>query len=483
MSDGSFNAGSGVWTTVGQASIDPSAPGLDPGAAVIDPNAMCIAGSGITQTFPFPEAACAEQYTLSLQAKLDCAGGGPGCFGNNFLAIGVNDSWNFISVPVNFGSGPFSPQTLCLGSAGLGGSASLFLGPSGTPFICPQDPFQELTMQLDQVVIAPDTGGMCPPYGIVKNGDFEAGAADWVLTAGNGTADIPQGAGSGGSRGGHIATTKFCSDPTLAGVMSIPSEALTPSPALRIWSKGSMNAVGKLSIAGREITYLKGDGAEHVQSVCIPRSLQGTVQPVTFNFLSQTAGQVCANANVQDFVIDDLAFVSEPACAAGAPLFDNGFEQVSLATPAAPAWSPRAYKDQSATATFDVNAANAHMGNVAGKLTVTNPCTSASFFQAVTIPKKNAMGGPALRFFYKSSFNITHATVAVALNALTANVSVTPSSGNWKSAFACLDSRLGGRPGELTFTINGGSGTCATAYAAETFWIDDVSLTNDPMCP
>jgi hypothetical protein len=190
---------------------------------------------------------------------------------------------------------------------------------------------------------------------------------------------------------------------------------------------------------------------------------------------------ICSQANVRDFLFDDLTFVSDPACTADANLFDPGFEQVSLASTAAPFWNIGQYTDQpGATVLLKEDAAGAHSGNVYALLSSTQGCTNVTIAGSVTVPATTAAAGPALKFWYRTS-QMTNSSVVVNMAAMTAAPMVGVSSA-WKQVVVCLDPRLATRPDTLTFLLNGGS-ACTATYPAETLALDDVELTTDNTCP
>ena len=193
--------------------------------------------------------------------------------------------------------------------------------------------------------------------------------------------------------------------------------------------------------------------------------------------------ETCAEGRIRDFVLDNLAFVSDPACETDANVFDSGFEQAAR-PPGATPWTLETYDDEpNATVALGNDANAAHTGNVAALFSVSTPCPHVSVSSNVTIPTRVGAAGAALKFWYRTGA-VAHAGLDVSLSALLAPVSL-PATATWTQVTACLDGRLAGRPDLLRFLAvsTDGGGLCANTFPNETFAIDDVELTSDASCP
>jgi hypothetical protein len=460
-----------AWTTSGGAT-------LTPGAARFETATMCDHG-GIEQTLPTPRLACAQALVMRMGLSLDR-------FDQLNFAVGVNGGW---SSPLLF-LGAYT-KDICLGARAFGGTAHLFLGGGNNSMLCPPPVSDDgASLAIEHVAIDIDSMNACPPPGTVPDGDFEGDGQVWSMTPRKGTAEIAQGPGEGGSFGAHLATDHLCENPSMTGRISLPTSAMVPHPALRIWSNGSRNAMASVRIGPlipaflTGATYIVGTDRGGMTNICIPRWAEGMVQPLELAFVATKYNEGCASENVRHFAFDDLAFVSEPACETNANVFDPGFEQVARAPGAAPFWSIDRYDDEpGANIELEINATLAHTGNVAALLTASMPCPHASVSGGVTVPTAVGLAGPALKFWYKTGSG-THTGLGVSLGALLAPVSL-PEARTWTQVKACLDARLAGRPDLLRFSIvsTTGGGVCADTFPAETLAIDDVELTTDVSCP
>jgi hypothetical protein len=450
---------------------------LSPGSATFDTATMCDHG-GIAQTLSTPPLTCARPLVLTLGVSLEDEDK------LSFVA-GVNGGW---SSPVI----PLGAQTLqiCLGARVFGGAADLFLGMGNNLGLCPPQLSGGPSLSIEHVSIGADVTGACPLPGTVPNGDFERGTDRWTLHSVQGTAEIAPGLGEAGSLGARLATDRLCEGPFISGTISLPTSAMMPNPALRIWSKGTRNAVASVRIGSpvhafyTGATYLPGTDQAVVTNVCIPRWAQGTVQPLALAFVETAFNQVCKTDNARDFAFDGLSFVSEPACATDANVFDPGFEQVAVASGAASFWALDRYDDDLASRVeLETDGTSAHTGNVAAVLSTSTPCPRVSLSGGVTVPSPAGTQGPALRFWYQTSAS-THTGLTVSLSALAAPVPL-PATSTWTQVTACLDPHLASRPDLLSFALASitGGGTCADTFPTETVALDDIELAIDPSCP
>jgi hypothetical protein len=444
-----------AWTASGGAT-------LTCGAAQLSADAICNFG-GIRQTFTSPGVSCARPLVLTLVDE-DLI---MSVTGFNFalppLAISLNGGWNVIT--------SFPPTSLCLGARVLDGTADLFIGAIRPLVACTG--IQYGFMGITHVSVDADTTGTCPAYGTVVNGDFEAGSTGWLHPAApNVPVVIEAGAGAGGSSAARLSCA------LLSGLFSIPTAAMVPNPALQIWSLGPSSDVVEVTIGSSTGTALAGTGLAVKRTLCMPRWAQGTVQPISFAVAPRDGGP-CTDGDTS--LLDDLAFISDPACAADANLFDPGFEQSTSAT-TAPQWVA------SGDARIVVAPAFAHSGNAAAVLSVapTAPCPTTLLSANVTIPSPVGAAGPALKFWYQTSAETPNSDVVELANVFfDQTVRLAPAS-VWTQKTLCLDPHYAGRPDVLTFAANDPNhgGDCpAAATSPRTLAIDDIELTVDVSCP
>jgi hypothetical protein len=460
-----------AWTTLGSATITPS-------SAHFTIATLCDHG-GIEQTLPTPPLTCAQSLVMHMGLSLERSDR------LNF-AVGVNGGW---TSPTLF-DGSATTET-CLGAAAFDGDARLFLGGGTNHQFCPAlVGYEGPSLAIEHVSIDVDTSGACPVPGTVPDGDFEGDALSWSLKPRLGTAEIAKGLGEGGSFGAHLATDHLCEDPWIIGKMSLPTSAMVPNPALRVWSSGSSNATASVRIGPllpavlTGTTYIAGTNQAGTTDICIPRWAQGTVQPLELAIVATEYAETCDVERARDFAFDNFTFVSDPACETGAKVFDPGFEEVARAPGATPFWSLDRFDDEpNANVELKIDASAAHTGNVAALFTASTPCPHVGLSGSVTVPTPIGTAGAALKFWYQTSASM-HAGLAVSLSALLAPVAL-PATTQWTQVTACLDGHLAGRPDLLRFAVvsTDGGGICADTFPPETFALDDVELTTDASCP
>jgi hypothetical protein len=452
-----------AWTTTGGAA-------LTCGAAELDGVALCNFG-GIGQTLA-PIPACGRPLIASISTS----------FVQNdhsiqSLGVRLGDGWSFFYLP-----NPPRTTSVCLGANVFEDPANIFIAAGNQPQICPPDAYAS-TIALSRVSIDVDANDTCPPLGTIPNGDFEGGDTGWQLQDFDATAEIKAGLGDGGSAGLHITSPTLCAQGAASSAISIPTAAMVPNAALRIWSKGTAGATAILSVGLTQTTFmteLVGQDVGVTRDLCLPRWALGTVQPILLTF-AQRSG-ICAPAPL-DFVFDDLAFVSDPSCAANADVFDPGFELSLPGSTMAPFWSPsttQAPTPTSSVVEIKADPTFAHSGTAAAFVAVSQTCGDAGLSGGVTVPQPKDGAGPALRFWYKTSA-LTSGIPTVEMMALPQPLTLAASP-QWKQTTACLDPRLAGWPDALHFDLDTSPGDCGLAFGPDTLAIDDVELTTDASC-
>jgi hypothetical protein len=374
---------------------------------------------------------------------------------------------------------------ICMGASLFGAATTLTLGPGDNPQVCPPDA-DGPTAVVNRVSIGADVQGACPLPGTVPNGDFEKGALGWQAKPG-GVAEIAPGLGEDGSAAAHLAAAHSCEQPALSEAISLPTAALVPNPALRVWSNGSTNAVASIRIGSvvpvdsTGATFLPGLGAPIATNVCIPRWAQGTVQTLQLALVPTRFTEDCVTEDDRDYVFDGLSFVSEPACATDADLFDPSFEQ-TVAPGGAPFWALERF-DDTPDSNVVLDRGAAHSGMVGARFSSSSPCPHASLSGSVTVPTPVGAAGPALSFFFRTN-TATRTSLSVTMNSFSLPIEMTLAP-TWKPTTICLDPRLAGRPEILRFTLIDvtGGGVCADGFPEETVDLDDVALGTDASCP
>lgn len=436
---------------------------LSCGEAQLSAAAMCNV-AGIAQTLPPTPTGCAGPLVMNVATSVI-----DNTHDISSVGVRIKDGWNFFELP----NIPRT-STFCLGENAVEGPADLFVAAGNLP-ACPPGSNPE-TLALNQVSIAADVAGVCPPFGVVANGDFEDGSNGWTIPYTGETnvvsAEIKAGVGDGGSMGALLE-----GDGVVVGSASFPSSSALQNPALRLWVDGDVGSTASIQIGewpavGATIEGLiAGEGLGVTRTICVPRWMQGTVQRILLSWLSVPSAQSLA--------FDDLEIVSEPACATG-NLFDPGFENAAISTPIVAAWKP--YADNPATGSATIKTDEGHTGTAEASLTVSARCGDSSLFQeGVVVPAPVSASGPALAFWYRTSA-LVESTAQVESIALPKALVLSPSIG-WKRATACLDPLLAGWPGTLSFKLFGPGGDCTSRFDEESLIVDDVELTTDPTCP
>jgi hypothetical protein len=405
------------------------------------------------------------------------------------FAVGVGGGWNL--TPLALGR---QTVNVCLGASAFDAPTDLVLGPATNIQLCPppDDGTAGPSVVVSHVSIAPDVQGACPLPGTVPNGDFEQGAHGWTIKPGgvDAVGEVAPGLGEGGSAAAHLAVAHSCNHPALSESISLPSAAMLPNPALRVWSNGSSNAVASIRLGSvvpgdsTGATFLPGRGAPVAANVCIPRWAQGTVQALQLALVSEHFTEDCVDDDARDFVFDGLSFVSEPACDLSKGVFDPGFEQLVTDPGVAPFWALERFDDTpESNVELVTDAGAAHTGAVSARFSSSSPCPHASLSGSVTVPAPVDGAGPALFFFFETNTS-TRTSLSVTMNAFALLPVQELLAPTWNRAKICLDPHLAGRPEILRFSVTDAEGgECANGFPEETVGLDDIVLGTDPGCP
>lgn len=457
-----------VWTADSTALVDTGAPGLDDsGEGQLSDAAMCSRG-GIEQTFEMPSYADAEPLLLQLNVwredvAVQCSR----------LAMVVGGAWTVFPAVVGW-----QQERLCLGDGAYGGDTTLRFTPNGECGSCVSgNPMLIPSYAVDNVVYVPDAMGECPLVGTVKNGDFEAGDLGWSFTTTlNGTAEVVAGVGSGGSQAGRLVTAGRCDSAILSGTLSVPLRSSLPQSALAFLADGTDGQALMITVQDEFVGSVPGNtGFPQTYHVCLTAGHRGAVRDVHLGLTAP--GGLCADAYVQDFIIDDLTIVSEPACPVDALLVDPGFE-LALGNPiVAQPWKLTSPSTGNGSAAILSSAGQARSGQGVLRLEVSSPCSAASATTSFTVSAPQAGAGPALRYWYRAT-DILHGYLQTS-----------PGNGplvaaaTWTQETVCLNPKDAGQVKQLSLTRTAGGGTCASTYAPEIALFDDLEVTTDPACP
>jgi hypothetical protein len=479
LDPGFQNTPPNAWTTASGAVLEPATAGdLDPGDVHFDQGTICTTEGTVTQTFNMPAFSSAEPLALRVVGKLTCSSGDQGCLseGNS----GPNGEVHGFGVALNQGYellpmvDAYSSQLLCLGERAYGGPLDVVLSAEGNN--CSDGSLQYDGI-LDHADVEPSS--VCPLPEVITDADFEATpVTGWSLSAGGGTAEVIAGAGTLGTRGGHIAASTLGDSPTFTQMLSVPASSSIPHPALSIDYNAQSGDAMQLSMNGQEFGELVGTGASSTVHVCLPSWATGLALPVTLGIDARGDGSMGANTPIfnADFTFDNLAWLTSSTCPVDADIIDPSFELTGSWRP----WILRTFVGFGGTtiATIAADAA-AHQGAQSLHLSTTTICATSSAFTYFTIPAGTATAGPALTFWYKWSPSGTSTFFSNLVSGQLASTTT------WTQKTVCLDPKHVGRADQISFQVEGNnSGGCNVQLpAAASAFVDDLALTTSASCP
>jgi len=446
------------WTTSGGAVLDPGADGFDdPGVVTwVDENALCD-GSSVSQTFTMPPYAAAEPLALELtyNGEEDFL-----FFDEAEAMVAINEKWTRYP-----GNGAFSTTTTCLGESAFGGDVEFRV--EGLTRSCPSN--LQLIVDRLEVVTAANAGLDCPDPGVVRDGDFDGDGTAWEMS---GDATVEDGIGQNGSRAGRLQTQTLCSSASLEGLASWPLQSSVANPALRFFWSGTTGRVLDVSVGEFALASFTASGTTSTSTVCLPPSSQGLAQRVSLGI--PFTGGSCAAPDVRDFIVDTLEVVSAPDCGDDPYLVDGDFE-LALTGTVSSGWL---LLSNEPWGTVSIVTSDAQSGSASLQLASRQDCFGVSAQATFVVPKPDASGGPALKYYFRVGNNPETETSSTPGNG------ALPEGG---AAFAeetvCLDPADATKPQTLSFTISPGGGLCADTFPEEQALIDNVRVTTDPACP
>jgi len=276
----------------------------------------------------------------------------------------------------------------------------------------------------------------------------------------------------------HLNTNDRCQQAMITGPTS-PPNAL-PNTAIQFSYKGTAGERLIIQQGGVPIASTLASGTQQVGKACLLESNKGMTQSTSFGiFLNGSTG---CGAYVKDFVIDDLAFVSDATCPATSLVPDPGFERVDPAGMWSPSISNNGVAAGVAFSGVSAVASEARSGSHSFKLVNNVGCGNAQVSFPITVGASGAAAGPALQFYYRAPA-LTSSSLTVTGNSGTA-LTVATVATTYAPQVLCLDPTTTGQTISVTMNLtNLSSIGCSVTYTAETVWIDDLSVTTDPSCP
>jgi len=467
------NMPAGAWTLESGATLRPTAAGFtEPGEVDIAPSAFCTGGGRVRQSISMPTVAQSEPFAINMVTNVDCVGRLHGQCDALDPVVTINGGVIiFVDGPIN--------HTACLGERAYGGTFDLVIGPAGRGNCPLPDGI------VDHLDISPSSA--CPVPGTIPDGNFDGMLGTWkTWTAGNDgrskLAEIAPTLGSGGSPAAHLAIGGPCDDAVAHQAISPPLSM--PNLALQLRYKGTAGAVARVLIDAEMTAMVTGTGAFTTANVCLLESSKGMTKDLMLGIgpdLSRLQQALSCTAGNQDFVFDDLKFVSDASCPASAYLADGGFERTDPGV----GWEGVQGATNGDSVGIDITAANVHGGARALKLVNSDGCGVRQAAFPATVPPPASGAGPALTFFYKAP-SLAMAKLAVDV---TSTVSGDRSSvdlaatADYTRAQICLDPTTAGQPVSVEINLTGtATGVCAQQTPV-TAWFDDFAVTTSADCP
>lgn len=475
-----------TWTAGNGALLNPTtAGGVDPGEVSYVASALCGLGF-VKQTFDMPTFAHAQPLVLELSYKNQITTGGQGSDG---VPMGVSLSDGWASLP-GFTDAMFHTVRVCLGEAGYapagttgkGAPVTLAIGPYDRPRNCPSTSITNFS--IDHAAIVAANSGECGAMpGVAANSDAE-GTGGWTFTtSGSGTSSggFIAGIGANGSRAARLTLNQRCDSAAMSTALSVPRVA---NPALDLFVGLSTNgAIGAMSIGSQvfglgALPLILPPAGTGNYRVCLPPSLAG--QTTTLNFsLRNGAGGSCADVLNYQVWADNVKVVDDPTCATTVNLTNPDFERTGTIAGAFVNSTYAAPNPDGAVAIRSV-AGQAHGGSSYLQYDSFANCSSQGMTTFVVVPRASGGGGPALKFFGKASVNAD-----AQVNAAAGATRLTLTQGNGYQPYTlCLSPVYIGRPQAVTFSSSVTTiGVACGSVDNQTTQIDDLQVTNDPMCP
>lgn len=475
-----------TWTAGKGALLNPTTVGgVDPGEVSYVASALCGLGF-VEQTFDMPTFARAQPLVLELSYKNQIASGGQGSSDGVPMGVSLGDGW--ASLPA-FADAMFHTVRVCLGEAGYapagttgkGAPVTLALGPYDRPRNCPSTSITNFS--IDHAAIVTANSGECGAMpGVAANSDAESTGGWTFTTSGSGTSSgaFIAGIGANGSRAARLTLNQRCDSASMSTALSVPRVA---NPALDLFVGLSNNgAIGTMSIGTPvfglgSLPLLLPPPGTGTHRVCLPPSLAG--QTTTLNFSLRNGGSgLCTDVLAYQVWADNVRVVDDPTCVSTANLTNPGFERTGTIAGAFVNSTHAAPNPDGAVAIRSV-AGQAHAGSSYLQYDSFANCSSQGLTTFVVVPPAGGGGGPALKFFGKASVN-----PSAQVNAAAGATRLTITQGNGYQPYTlCLSPVHAGRPQAVTFSSSVTTiGVACGTVDNQTTQIDDLQVTNDPMC-
>ena len=468
------NIPANAWALEQGAVLNPAAGGnIEAGEVEFSKATLCTSRGRARQTITMPSFADSGLFALKVASNGDCTGGGA-CLGSP-IAVVLNGGVNLF--PYNALS---TIQLGCLGERSYGGTFDVVVRPSNR-LACPSA--TTLDAVVDHVSIEPST--TCPTPGTIPDPSFDAATSNWTgstnaIATPPAVAEVLAGAGTGGSRAGHISIANYCQQARLGGPISPPLSSI-PNLALQVSYTGTAGEQMRVEVGGVPLAMLPASGAQQIGKVCLLESNKGMTQTAAFGWSAPPFVGIGCGAHPVDLVFDDLRLVTDPSCPAAAWIPDGTFERTDPAIMWESAISNNGVAAGVASVGLDSTPGNVHGGANALKLVNNIACGYADVAFPIAVPPSNGAAGPALTFFYKAPV-VTSSIVSVIAGS--ASLASLPAAASYTQSQLCLDPTTAGQTTTVLVKMDGGGSLgCSSVYPTETLWLDDVSVGTSASCP
>lgn len=443
------------------SSIDANEHGEGDGVAEMQLAGACGA-AGIGQLIQMPPYSSAEPFVVEI--GVEERGQEFECKSHPMLRIG--DTLQRFDYAISDTPPADQIGTACLPVTGYGPDvvAALLLDPSDQGGACSRgdaptcEPYA-----VDYITIRTAEVGECPTPGAITNGTFSGGSG-WTTS------------GSGSVAPGWFSAnlTQLCQSAGVTQSVAFPTSAALPTPALRFRAAATAGETIQVQyLSGNSIFDLAqfiGTGAAAPPTTestfCIPTWLQGVTG--TLRFFASHPGGTCAIARTGSYTVDNVEFVSVPACAGvdSPPLSDfedgNAGNRLYLAPLAQFGTDPNPLSPPRYSSTVIADS-----GSLAWRLTDGgNNLVEATILAPIPVDP-NGTQGPAIRLRYRVSNASQGGSIAFDPTTNGAAVAGTTTSTTVQS---CLNREVGGQviPVRLLFTRSGGT--------AIQHFVDDIEI-------
>ena len=328
------------------------------------------------------------------------------------------------------------------------------------------------------------------PEADVKQGTFDDGMTSWVDSGSLTTELVPS---FQGGEGQSLRLSGTCADSGgVSGVMSVPRNM--SNAALTFEYKGTAPDFLYVSVAGRRVLRVQGDGSNKTGTICLPSWARGLELELRYSMPATKEFESTCNVfqgepldpltPVREFLLDNVEVAENEACDDDNLPSDGHFEKMT--NDISFGWAPVVdYPLSPATVEARrVGEAEARNGTGVFVLGSTMNCQEVSSVFHFIVPEEVANAGPVVEFWYRSP--APHDTLsfqAAVGSGQTASTRSFNLSQEWRRGVVCLDREDHGLTQSGRFTVEVSStseapASCGDALPGGEVWLDDVVVRN-----